>query len=90
MKASDIMVTEVIAAKPSSAAYDIVQLLLVNRISVVSVVNDAGGIVGMVSEGDLIRRSETDTRQERSWWLRLLIGGRASRRGAPRSKSRRA
>lgn len=75
MKASGIMVTKVIAAKPSSDVHDIVELLLVNRISVVPVVNDAGGFVGMVSEGDLIRRSETDTRQERSWWLRLLMGG---------------
>lgn len=75
MKASDIMVTEVITAKPSSDVHDIVELLLLNRISAVPVVNDTGGVVGMVSKGDLIRRSETDTRQERSWWPRLLVGG---------------
>jgi len=74
MKASDIMVTEVITAKPSSDVHDIVELLLLNRISAVPVVNDTGGVVGMVSKGDLIRRSETDTRQERSWWPRLLVG----------------
>ena len=74
MKASDIMVTEVITAKPSSNVHDVAKLLLVNRISAVPVVNDTGELVGIVSEGDLIRRSESGTGQERSWWLKILMG----------------
>ena len=74
MKASDVMVTDVITVKPNSNVQDVAQLLLANRISAVPVIDDAGKLVGMVSEGDLLRRSEADTKHERAWWLRLLMG----------------
>jgi CBS domain-containing protein len=74
MRASDVMVTGVITVKLSSNVQDVAELLLANRISAVPVIDDAGKLVGMVSEGDLLRRSEADTGHERSWWLRLLMG----------------
>jgi CBS-domain-containing membrane protein len=37
------------------------------------VVDKAGKLVGIVSEGDLMRRVETGTEQHRSWWLRLVL-----------------
>jgi CBS domain-containing protein len=74
MKASDIMVTDVITVKPNSDVQDVAQLLLANHISAVPVIDDAGKLVGMVSEGDLLRRNEADTQHERAWWLRLLMG----------------
>jgi len=74
MKASDVMVTDVITAKADSNVYDVAQLLLTNRISAVPIVDDAGKLLGMVSEGDLLRRDEADTGHERSWWLKLLMG----------------
>ena len=36
------------------------------------VVDDLGKLVGMVTEGDLIRRSESGTEQQRPWWLVLM------------------
>jgi CBS domain-containing protein len=74
MRASDVMVTDVITVKPNSNVQDVAKLLLANRISAVPVIDDAGKLVGMVSEGDLLRRSEADTGHERAWWLRLLMG----------------
>jgi len=74
MRASDVMVTDVITVKPSSSVQDVAELLLTNRISAVPVVDDAGKLVGIVSEGDLLRRSEANTGHERSWWLQLLMG----------------
>ena len=74
MKASDIMVTDVITVKPDSDVAEVAALLLTNRISAVPVVDDAGTLVGMISEGDLLRRDEAGTGHERSWWLRLLMG----------------
>jgi len=74
MNASDVMVTDVITVKPNSNVQEVAALLLANRISAVPVIDDAGKLVGMVSEGDLLRRSEADTGHERSWWLRLLMG----------------
>jgi CBS-domain-containing membrane protein len=46
----------------------------VSRISAVPVVDDSGKIVGIVSEGDLLRRGENCTEHERPWWLKLLMG----------------
>jgi CBS domain-containing protein len=40
----------------------------------VPVVSNGGELVGIVSEGDLIRRTEMDTERRRSRWLALLIG----------------
>jgi CBS domain-containing protein len=74
MKASDVMVTDVITAKVGNSVYDVAELLLTNRISAVPIVDDAGKLLGMVSEGDLLRRGEADTGHERSWWLKLLMG----------------
>jgi predicted transcriptional regulator len=48
--------------------------LLERRISGVPVLNAAGELVGIVSEGDLMRRADAGTGHRRSWWLRLLMG----------------
>src|SRR5499427_2813330 len=56
MKASDIMVTDVITVKPNSDVAEVAALLLTNRISAVPVVDDAGTLVGMISVGDLMTR----------------------------------
>jgi CBS-domain-containing membrane protein len=74
MNASSIMVSDVITVKPDDTVQDVAGILLVNRISAVPVVDDSGKIVGIVSEGDLLRRSENRTEHERPWWLKLLMG----------------
>jgi CBS domain-containing protein len=72
MKAADVMVTEVITARPDDRVDDIARVLLANGISAVPVVGDSGELAGIVSEGDLMRRLETGTEHRRSWWLDLL------------------
>ena len=52
----------------------VADILLTNRISAVPVVGSNGELVGIISEGDLIRRAETDTERPASWWLELLLG----------------
>jgi CBS-domain-containing membrane protein len=74
MNASAVMVSDVITVKPDDTVEDVAGLLLVNRISAVPVVDDSGKIVGIVSEGDLLRRVENGTAHERPWWLKLLMG----------------
>jgi CBS domain-containing protein len=72
MQARDIMSQPVITVDPDEEVADVAQILLDNRISAVPVVAN-GRLVGIVSEGDLLRRHETGTeRRRRSWWLRLL------------------
>lgn len=36
--------------------------------------DNGGKLVGMISEGDLMHRSEAGTERQRSWWLRLMAG----------------
>ncbi|HEX5778194.1 MAG TPA: CBS domain-containing protein [Xanthobacteraceae bacterium] len=72
MKAADVMEPDVLSVYPDTSVNDVAKLLLKHRISAVPVV-DNGKLVGIVSEGDLIRRVETDTAKHRSWWLELMI-----------------
>jgi CBS domain-containing protein len=74
MNASDIMVSDVITVKSSGTVQEVAELLLANRISAVPVMDDSGKLVGMVSEGDLLRRGDADTGHDRPRWLRLLMG----------------
>ena len=74
MKARDVMMSPVITAKPHSTVKEVAKTLLEKQISAVPVVDDAGKLVGMVSEGDLMHRSEAGTERQRSWWVRLMAG----------------
>ena len=60
MHARDVMTTDVITVGPETTIGEIAALLLDRRISAVPVIEN-GDIVGIVSEGDLMRRPETDT-----------------------------
>jgi len=73
MKAADVMVSTVVTVGPECSVQDLAETLLENRISAVPVVSNGGDLVGIVSEGDLIRRTEIDTERRLSRWLALLI-----------------
>ena len=72
MQASDIMTAKVVTVSPDTDVEVIARLLLERRISAVPVVDANDHILGIVSEGDLMRRPETETERHRSWWLRLM------------------
>jgi len=72
MKAIDIMVSPVVTVGPDTTAAEVADILLEKHISGVPVVDAGGALVGIVSEGDLMRRAETGTERRRSWWLELL------------------
>jgi CBS domain-containing protein len=72
MKARDVMVSPVITVTPNSSVRELAQTLLKNRISGVPVVDYQGQLVGIVSEGDLLHRSEAGTEPRRSRGLRLV------------------
>jgi CBS domain-containing protein len=74
MKAADVMVTNVITVRPDASVQDVARILLNARISGVPVVGPNGELIGIVSEGDLMRRVEAGTGRRRPWWLALLTG----------------
>jgi len=75
MHAQDIMTAPAITASPQASILDVVTLMLENRISALPIVDEGGAVVGLVSEGDLIRRSEIGARDYSSWWL-AAVGGK--------------
>jgi CBS domain-containing protein len=74
MKAADVMVTNVITVGPDATVQEVAGILLTNRISGVPVIGAGGELIGIVSEGDLMRRAEAGTGRRRPWWLSVLTG----------------
>jgi CBS domain-containing protein len=72
MNAADVMTRRVITTNPNSTVRDVAITLITNHISAVPVVGVDGKLLGIVSEGDLLRRSETQTERQRPWWLACL------------------
>lgn len=79
MNAADIMTRPVISATPETSIEEAARLMLDHRISGLPVV-EAGAVVGMLTEGDLLRRAETGTERRHARWVELLISpGRLAR-----------
>ena len=74
MKARDVMVAPVITASRNASIKSVAETLLRHRISAVPVVDDNGKLVGIISESDLLHRTEAGTERRRPWWLRAFVG----------------
>jgi CBS domain-containing protein len=72
MKAADIMTRKVKTVAPDTPVEEVAELMVAHRISGVPVADSANRVVGIVTEGDLLRRGEIGTERRRSWWLELL------------------
>jgi CBS domain-containing protein len=62
--------------------------MLREHISGLPVVDAAGKLIGIVSEGDFIRRSEIGTQSRRNRWLRFLLGASADATNYVRERGR--
>jgi CBS domain-containing protein len=76
MKVRDVMTARVISIETDAPIMRAVRLMMQNRISGLPVVGCDGELVGIVTEGDFIRRGEIGTQRRRSRWLELLISPR--------------
>lgn len=85
MRARQVMTKKVQTVTPDTSVRRIAQLMAKARISAVPVVDAKKRVLGIVSEGDLLRRRETGTARRYSWWLDLLSDPRA--RAADYAKS---
>ena len=70
--AGEIMTKNVVSVLVGTSVRDVAILLLEKRISAVPVLAGNLQLLGMVSEGDLIGRSDADRVARRDWWLTLL------------------
>ena len=74
MNASDVMTRKIVSVRPDAAIAEAIRLMLDNRISGLPVIDAAGRLVGVLTEGDLLRRGETGTERQRPRWLEILMG----------------
>lgn len=72
MQAKHVMVSPVKTGDSEMSVRDVALILTENRISALPIVDQANRVIGIVSEGDLIRRAEIGTEKHRSWWLSLF------------------
>jgi CBS domain-containing protein len=74
MQAIDVMTPNVISVTLQAEVQEIASLLLEHKISAVTVVDDDDQVLGIVSEGDLMRRVKSEGDKHKSWWLKWLSG----------------
>jgi CBS domain-containing protein len=74
MRAHQIMTKPVVTVGPDATILEAANIMLRQHISGLPVVDTTGKLVGIVSEGDFIRRSEIGTQRRRGRWLKLILG----------------
>src|ERR1700686_2380733 len=74
MRAHQIMTRQVITITTDAPIVDAANTMLDKHISGLPVVDQAGMLVGIVSQGDFIRRAEIGTQRKRGRWLKFLLG----------------
>jgi CBS domain-containing protein len=76
MKVRDVMSPRVISIAPDANVLEAIGLMLQKHISGLPVVDKSGTLVGVITEGDFLRRTETGTERKRPRWLEFLLGPR--------------
>ena len=74
MNASHVMTREILSVGPDTTVAEAIRTMLDNRISGLPVIDEAGRLAGVLTEGDLMRRGETATERHRPRWLEILMG----------------
>jgi CBS domain-containing protein len=74
MRAAELMTTSIVSVSPNASILEAGRLMLQHKISGLPVVDAAGNLVGIVTEGDFLRRVEIGTERRRPRWLEFVIG----------------
>jgi CBS domain-containing protein len=74
MRAHQIMTRQVVTVATDAAIADAASIMLEKHISGLPVVDATGKLVGIISQGDFIRRAEIGTQRKRGRWLKFLVG----------------
>jgi CBS domain-containing protein len=74
MRVKDVMTPNVICITADEPVLKAARLMLQNRISGLPVLDKEGELIGMVTEGDFLRRGELGTQRRRPKWLEFIVG----------------
>ena len=75
LTARDLMTRDVYTVSPETSVEKIAAALTRHGISALPVVDRKRRVIGMVSEGDLMRQFTHSSEQRRAWWLHMLADG---------------
>ncbi len=74
LRTGDVMTKKVVSVAPDDSVLHAVRLMLQHKISGLPVVDANGALVGILTEGDLLRRAETGTQKQHPRWIEFMIG----------------
>lgn len=74
MRVKDVMTPNVVCIGADEPVLKAARLMLQNRISGLPVLDKDGELVGIVTEGDFLRRGELGTQRQRPKWLEFIVG----------------
>ena len=74
MQVKDVMTRNVVSVRANEPIVRAARVMLQNRISGLPVIDADGDLVGIVTEGDFLRRSELGTQRRRPRWLEFIVG----------------
>ena len=75
MRVRDVMTYGMIGVPETATLAEAVETLLRSHVSALFVFDANHALVGVLSEGDLLRRSELGTDEKRPRWLEFLLSG---------------
>lgn len=76
MNAASVMTTSLVSISPDAPISNAIALMLEKRLSGLPVVATSGALVGMISEGDFLRRGEIGTATHRARWIEFFLSDR--------------
>lgn len=73
MRARDVMAGAVVTTTPETTVKELARLMINHRVSGVPVIDRDARLVGIITEGDLLRRAETGTEHKRTPWEESFV-----------------
>jgi CBS domain-containing protein len=73
MNVAALMSTNIVSVLPSTTLADAVRIMIANRVSGLPVLESDGRLVGMITEGDLLRRTELESEGKQPSWLKVFL-----------------
>jgi CBS domain-containing protein len=74
MNALDVMTQSILSVRPDASVLEAARLMLEHKVSGLPVVDADGALVGVITEGDFLRRAEIGAERRRSRWIEFFTG----------------
>jgi CBS domain-containing protein len=73
MIVADLMTTDFVHVLPQTSLADAARIMLARHVGGLPVMDESGALVGIITDGDLLRRAELHTDDEHAGWLETIL-----------------